>query len=52
MECNECGAEIELKDPVLREIVTCRDCGAEFEVCSLSPLALERAELEGEDWGE
>ena len=52
-ECPECGAEISLPDDVVEgEIVECPDCGVELEVVTLSPLVLELAPEEEEDWGE
>jgi alpha-aminoadipate carrier protein LysW len=50
--CPECDAEIELKDVVQGEIVVCPDCGVDLEVTSLSPVTLELAPMEEEDWGE
>ena len=51
-ECNDCGANISLNDPVVGEIVDCPDCGLELEVRGLSPLTLENAPQVAEDWGE
>ena len=50
--CPECEAEISLKEPMRGEIVPCPDCGADLEVTSVSPLVLELAPMEQEDWGE
>jgi len=50
--CPECDAEIELQDVMEGEIVVCPDCGVDLEVTSLSPLKLEPAPMEAEDWGE
>ena len=52
--CPECGVDIELEDPVVREIVECSECGAELEVSALKEKSAELvvAELEGDDWGE
>lgn len=51
--CPECGAEIELAEDVEEnEIVVCSDCGVDLEVVSLSPLRVELAPMEQEDWGE
>lgn len=50
--CPECDATLTLTDPLQGEIVPCPDCGAELEVVSLSPLTLELAPEEEEDWGE
>ena len=52
-ECPECAAQVELQADVMEnEIVVCPDCGAELEVVSLSPVTLELAPEEEEDWGE
>lgn len=50
--CPECAAEIELDDVMEGEIVDCPDCGVELEVVSISPLSLDLAPEEEEDWGE
>ncbi|MHA1712657.1 MAG: hypothetical protein ACTSW4_01230 [Candidatus Ranarchaeia archaeon] len=52
--CPECGGDVELEDPVLREIVECPECGVELEVNALNDDKVELivAELEGDDWGE
>lgn len=50
--CTECGAELELEDVVVGEIVQCPECGVELEVLSLSPVELGLAPAEEEDWGE
>lgn len=50
--CPECDAEITLEDVVQGEIVVCPDCGIDLEVTSLSPVKLELAPMEEEDWGE
>ena len=52
--CPECDAEIELEDPVVREVVECSECGAELEIESIDGerIKLVVAELQGEDWGE
>jgi alpha-aminoadipate carrier protein LysW len=50
--CPECEAEISLDKPMRGEIVPCPDCGADLEVTSTSPLVLELAPMEQEDWGE
>jgi alpha-aminoadipate carrier protein LysW len=52
VECPECAAELELKDVEVGEIIVCSDCGAELEVTGLSPLTIELAPEEAEDWGE
>ncbi|MEZ4497441.1 MAG: lysine biosynthesis protein LysW [Thermomicrobiales bacterium] len=51
-ECPECGAELELGNVEVGEIVSCTDCGVDLEVLSVSPLELGLAPEEGEDWGE
>ena len=50
--CPECDAELELNDVMEGEIVVCSDCGVDLEVVSLSPLTLQLAPMEEEDWGE
>lgn len=50
--CPECDCEIEMNNPMRGEIVSCPDCGAELEVTILTPLTLELAPEEEEDWGE
>ena len=51
-ECLDCGFDIALANPVQGEIVDCPDCGVELEVRGLTPLTLEHAPEEQEDWGE
>jgi alpha-aminoadipate carrier protein LysW len=55
--CPECAADITLAadtlaDTLQGEIIQCPECGVELEVMSLSPLTLELAPEEEEDWGE
>jgi alpha-aminoadipate carrier protein LysW len=51
--CPECAADVTLAGDTLQgEIVQCPDCGVELEVMSLTPLVLELAPEEEEDWGE
>lgn len=50
--CTECGADLELEDVVVGEIVQCPECGVELEVLNLSPVELGLAPAEEEDWGE
>ena len=50
--CPECEGPVALRDPMQGEIVPCAACGADLEVISLSPLTLELAPEEQEDWGE
>jgi len=51
-DCPECGAQIALTNPEKGEIIVCPDCGLELEVRSVSPITLEPAPQEEEDWGE
>ncbi|MHA1238892.1 MAG: hypothetical protein ACTSSJ_06645 [Candidatus Odinarchaeia archaeon] len=53
-KCPECDVEIELEDPVEKEIIECGECGAELEVDKIEgkEVQLVVAETEGEDWGE
>ena len=50
--CPECEADLELKDPMVGEILPCAFCGADLEVVALDPVRLELAPEEQEDWGE
>jgi alpha-aminoadipate carrier protein LysW len=50
--CPECDGSLSLQDLLQGEIVPCAYCGADLEVVSLSPLRLELAPEEEEDWGE
>jgi alpha-aminoadipate/glutamate carrier protein LysW len=52
VNCIECGAEIELNDPIVGEIVVCPDCGVDLEVMALDPVTVTVAPMEQEDWGE
>lgn len=52
-ECPECAGGISFAGDTLKgEIVTCPDCGAELEVTGVSPITLNLAPQEEEDWGE
>lgn len=52
-ECPVCGSDISLTDGVIKgELIECGDCSSELEVVSLTPLSLEEAPQEEEDWGE
>lgn len=52
-DCEICGASIEFdSNVVLNELIECQDCATEYEVISLTPLAIEEAPMEGEDWGQ
>ncbi|MHA1836296.1 MAG: lysine biosynthesis protein LysW [Candidatus Odinarchaeia archaeon] len=52
--CPECEVEIEIEDPVEKEVVECEECGVELEVAKIEgdKIIFELAETEGEDWGE
>jgi alpha-aminoadipate carrier protein LysW len=51
--CPECGAELQLESGIEKgEIVQCSDCGADLEVVNTTPVQLELAPEEEEDWGE
>ncbi len=54
LKCPECDADIECKDVIEGEIVTCGDCGCELEATKdeKGGFELKAAESEGEDWGE
>jgi len=53
VRCVECDATVDLAADVMQgEIVVCGDCGTELEVVSLSPLTVDLAPREMEDWGE
>ena len=52
VECAECFGEVELSDVMANEIIQCPDCGVDLEVTSISPITLELAPEEEEDWGE
>jgi alpha-aminoadipate carrier protein LysW len=50
--CVECEGSIHLDNVIQGEIVVCPDCGVDLEVVSLSPMTLDLAPMEEEDWGE
>jgi alpha-aminoadipate carrier protein LysW len=52
--CPECEADIELDeyDVDKGEIISCPECGADLEVVGLSPLELDVAPQEEDDWEE
>jgi alpha-aminoadipate carrier protein LysW len=50
--CVECEGSIQLDNVIQGEIVVCPDCGVDLEVISLSPMTLDLAPMEEEDWGE
>lgn len=52
VECVECGAEVQMEEVVLGEIVQCEECGAELEVVGVDPVQVDLAPEEEEDWGE
>lgn len=52
VECPECGADIEIGEVEVGEIVVCEECGVELEVLAVDPITLGQAPEEGEDWGE
>lgn len=51
--CPECDADITLEAGTeVGEIIVCPDCGVDLEVTSLTPITVELAPMEEEDWGE
>ena len=50
--CPECGAEFEVGDVEVGEIIVCAECGVELEVIGVNPIQVALAPEEGEDWGE
>ena len=54
LKCPECDGDIEAKEVIEGEILTCGDCGVELEVRKNKDgtCTLKVAESEGEDWGE
>jgi len=53
LPCEVCAADIEFgSNTILHELIECIDCGTEYEVTSLSPLTIEEAPMEAEDWGQ
>ena len=53
IECIECAGNVPTAEDVMQgEILVCPDCGAELEVLELSPLTVDLAPMEMEDWGE
>ncbi|MEM3881793.1 MAG: hypothetical protein QXO23_00200 [Candidatus Methanomethyliaceae archaeon] len=54
LKCPECDGDIEVKEVIEGEILSCNDCGAELEVNKKKDgsIELKVAESEGEDWGE
>lgn len=53
-KCPECDEEIEVEDPVIREIVECPNCGVELEIVEIKGdnIRFSVVEIAGEDWGE
>ena len=53
IECIICGADIELETNVeLNELVDCLDCTTEYEIIGISPIQIQEAPMEAEDWGQ
>ncbi|HDP94501.1 MAG TPA: lysine biosynthesis protein LysW [Candidatus Aminicenantes bacterium] len=53
VECPVCGGGLDLpEDAVQGELITCPECNSELELVTVSPLKLEEAPGEAEDWGE
>jgi len=52
--CPECEADVEMDefDVDKGEIISCPECGVELEVVGLSPLQLDLAAQDEEDWTE
>jgi alpha-aminoadipate/glutamate carrier protein LysW len=52
--CPECEADIEIDeyDVDKGEIISCPECGIDLEVVGLSPLELDLAPQEEDDWEE
>ena len=53
-QCPECLTD-DFKippDSMQGEIISCADCGESFEIITLEPLKIVKAETEGEDWGQ
>jgi alpha-aminoadipate carrier protein LysW len=52
--CPECEADIEIDeyDVDKGEVISCPECGVELEVVGLSPLQLDLAAQNEEDWNE
>jgi alpha-aminoadipate carrier protein LysW len=50
--CPECDAEIEIDefDVDKGEVISCPECGTDLEVVGLSPLELELAPDEDDEW--
>ena len=52
--CPECEADVEIDefDVDKGEIISCPECGVDLEVVGLSPLELDLAPEEEDDWQE
>jgi alpha-aminoadipate carrier protein LysW len=52
--CPECEADIEIDeyDVDKGEVISCPECGIDLEVVGLSPLELDLAQQEGDEWEE
>jgi alpha-aminoadipate carrier protein LysW len=52
--CPECEADVEMDeyDVDKGEIISCPECGVELEVVGLSPLQLDLAAQDEENWTE
>lgn len=50
--CPECEAEIDVFDVEKGEIITCPECGLELEVINDTPIELDIASEEDEDWSD
>jgi alpha-aminoadipate/glutamate carrier protein LysW len=51
--CPECEEPVEVESPVFTgALVICDYCGQELEITSVSPLVLELAPLDQDDFGE
>jgi alpha-aminoadipate carrier protein LysW len=52
--CPECEADVEIDeyDVDKGEVISCPECGVELEVVGLSPLQLDLAAQDEENWNE
>jgi alpha-aminoadipate carrier protein LysW len=52
--CPECEADVEIDeyDVDKGEVISCPECGVELEVVGLSPLELDVAPHQEDDWEE
>jgi alpha-aminoadipate/glutamate carrier protein LysW len=52
--CPQCEADIEIDeyDVDKGEVISCPECGVDLEVVGLSPLELDLAPQDGDDWTE